>query len=1027
MPVDLGLRGQCDPQLPAKKRRRVHSIPTGLAGDARPGPSSGLANPKVHDNSPQRAGDVLSLSPRHAIQEAPSRAPLQASQPQVSGLRQIAPQESLSTTQIQAVLTLEQCEALHTRITTKLNQLAHGQAIEATSLFAKRLASLEDACKRADVSFLVIHRLFCLWSLGTADAQHVLHQFIEPETAHAAFKRLIVYLRSNSPPNLSVDQLELLANYPADVDWDYASISASQRGQYFTQASHFLGTFAQTHDKVQRRWLTRGYPPLADELLAFFKLTSPVLQEILFRSYRRRLTKGRVAERHHLVLAMDKFFAQDQENHRDKYGLMHAASSPSDVGEIENRYGNTWRATAYRSLINAAIGQSNSSSAPSVSLSQQHQQILLGQLPNNEALVAFNAQQHQPSSLLGQNQGPEPCSDTHFELHQIKQPQVPAQQSEQLPQIPNLAQAEQASQWVRQHTETFRALTPLQNHAQLTRQAKVQSAAPIERQTYQTFSRLPPAQMRTVSPPGWVFPGRQGQAPPSRQTPEVQSLRAALPPTSIQQVTCPSFRHAQLRQNQQVAAQLPRQSPVSQRSAIFMPSTTPSTRLTTTSPRQPVNMTQYPSQMRFQQTQSNAQLVITCPVGATTAGQPVADQSFRAHDDGLILASQIPHDPHMISSIMGPFHRILAKSPDLAPAQAQTKPFRYYQYVKDFPFYPSPILPSQDLYQGNFNVSPDEFSRVIESNYSVGCRVPLSKFESGSLRYRLKSAAVTEDSCMTPGRWVTTEVEWPKHIFIRVNNRSFIHPCHESGCWKDLPIELEKSVLQPGKNEIAVSLPFAAGVPSGITFHIAVELIEFQKHGELINHIKSNQVLDVGESRLLIQRKVSGASLDDEIAVISTGLSVDLADPWSSTIWRVPVRGRDCTHVECFDLETWLTSRPVRPCLHGKSHHFCSPDCQSAEPSLIDKWKCPICNGDARPLSLVIDGFLLAVRDVLAKSNKLNQVKSIWICADGTWQPKAVEEDNDDADVGEARGLSRTGTTRAPAAPARPTETIEVD
>ena len=1001
-PEDLKFPSQYDSQDAGKERRTAHSISTGLSGDGTSSLNCGLASPECHDDSPGRAGDVLSLSSRQAAEKAPSRLPQHACQPQASSIPQVS--QHVPSTQIQVALTLEQREALHTRMVTKLNQVLHGQAAQATRLFSKRLASLEDACKQADALYLVIHRLFCLWSLGTPDAQDFLHQLIEPATANAAFTRVTLYLQSNSPPNMSFDQLEFLANYPADADWDCAAISATQRGQYFTQASQFLRMFAQMHDKVQRHWLMRGYPPLADELLTFFKLTSPVLQMVIFRSYRRRLTEGGAAERH--AAAMDRFFGQDQENHRDKYGLMHATSRPSYVGDIENRHANKVLATAYRSLINGEIGQANLSSVTSARLSQQHQQVAPGQAGahwNTEGLV-FDAQRYQ-----------------NFQPHQIQQPQVLAQRPEQLPQEPNLQQvarpclpqATQASQLTRQRVEALRGRTPLQSHARLTQPAPVRPAGPMERQAHQGFSGIPTAQMPSVSSSSWYCPAGRGQISPS----EVQSLWAGLPPTTFQHSTYSNFQHAQLQQNQQVAAHMPLQPASSQPSAIYMPSTstTPHTRSMMPSPRQSANTSQYPLPMGFQQVQSNAQLAVTSPVGAGTPRQPAAR-----------TPSQISYDPQGISPIMGPLHQILAQSPDLAPARAHSKALRYYQYVKDFPFHPSPIIPSEDLYQVTFNVSPDEFSRVVESNYTVGCRVPVSKFESGSLRYRLKCVAIKEDSCMTPGRWVTTEVEWPKHIFIRVNNRSFIHPCHESGFSKDLPIHLEKSILQPGKNEIAVSLPLAAGIPSGVTFHIAVELIEFQSHGELINHIKTNQVLDAGESRLLIQRKVSGASLDDEVAVVSTDLPVDLADPWSSTIWTVPVRGRECTHVECFDLETWLTSRPARSCLHGRSHHLCGPDCQSAEPSLIDKWKCPICYGDARPLSLVIDGFLLSIRESLAESNRLDQVKSIRMCADGTWQPKAVEEDNDDEDEGEALGPSRTGSTRTPATPTGPVEIIEL-
>jgi hypothetical protein len=100
--------------------------------------------------------------------------------------------------------------------------------------------------------------------------------------------------------------------------------------------------------------------------------------------------------------------------------------------------------------------------------------------------------------------------------------------------------------------------------------------------------------------------------------------------------------------------------------------------------------------------------------------------------------------------------------------------------------------------------------------------------------------------------------------------------------------------------------------------------------------------------------------------------------------------------MECFDLETWLNTRPIKQAIKNGQQFVCTSP-KRLELSDPDKWKCPICFGDARPRSLRINSFLLGVRRQLEEQNKL-ETKSILVGVDGTWRPVVEPTDDEDAD-----------------------------
>ncbi|KAG6359375.1 hypothetical protein INS49_012896 [Diaporthe citri] len=182
-------------------------------------------------------------------------------------------------------------------------------------------------------------------------------------------------------------------------------------------------------------------------------------------------------------------------------------------------------------------------------------------------------------------------------------------------------------------------------------------------------------------------------------------------------------------------------------------------------------------------------------------------------------------------------------------------------------------------------------------------------------------------------------------------------------------------------------------------FHLAVEVVETLSHSAILEHVWTTGVVDSAQTLEKVRKRIDAVPDEDGIAVIdrsgvtASELSIDLTDPFSASIFSIPARGSACTHMECFDLETWLNTRPIK---QATCHQHALTCPKRLEPSDPDKWKCPICFADARPRSLRIDSFLLSVRRQLEEQNKLD-TKSILVAADGTWRPVIEPVDDEDA------------------------------
>lgn len=238
---------------------------------------------------------------------------------------------------------------------------------------------------------------------------------------------------------------------------------------------------------------------------------------------------------------------------------------------------------------------------------------------------------------------------------------------------------------------------------------------------------------------------------------------------------------------------------------------------------------------------------------------------------------------------------------------------------------------------------------------------------------------------------------------------------------KDQPLELTDFLVE-GENSLRWSFPqIPQNQTPSVKYFMAVEIVETISHDSAIKMVETERRIPMEDTKRKIQGRLRGSDSDDVIIEDET-LTVSLADPFSATRFNIPVRGAHCQHLECFDLETWLQTRPQKPAQQGGRASQVGD-----EPSLVDVWKCPICGLDARPNSLWVDDYLVSVRRALvAKGDR--RTKAITINATGEWSAVEEPDDSEDDESPAPRPLTvtKSDTRRSQSTPAARATVIEI-
>jgi hypothetical protein len=296
-----------------------------------------------------------------------------------------------------------------------------------------------------------------------------------------------------------------------------------------------------------------------------------------------------------------------------------------------------------------------------------------------------------------------------------------------------------------------------------------------------------------------------------------------------------------------------------------------------------------------------------------------------------------------------------------------------YQYLGGFLLIPTRIDPNVFSYRWKFSISAEDYQRFPRyADRGQGQR-SIRIYQPGCRTYRLRAIALPDsDKEKMQTFWPTANTTWPSVLYIFVNNNEmYVRRKVHNG--KDLPLDITRH-LREGDNEVNIHLLLGPGECQKYQYAMAIETMQVSEYNEVLARIRH---ILASETRANIKKRLKSTTGDDELAVVTDSLTVPLIDPFMAQVFNTPARSTHCNHIECFDLETFVTTR--------KS--------QSGPTAMNDNWRCPICKADARPQFLVVDHFFVDVREELKKDGRLETAHSIQVRADGSWTVKAIADD----------------------------------
>ncbi|KJZ78701.1 hypothetical protein HIM_02092 [Hirsutella minnesotensis 3608] len=783
------------------------------------------------------------------------------------------------------------------------------------SVEQRRYKLLHEACVLGDAFYVILHQLFCLWSVNedlTCQFLKQPHHVVGP-----VFELLRQLLGNNSI--FQADNLRWFASFPLRIQQFSRLISLQRLTEIRCQLAAFIRDFVGNWKPLMAHTAQRRYPVRACELIQLLKCTSPILQCTLFTSNRRMLGVGEGAIASELL----RLHIEDRQNEARLGG------NPNELISARSEM-----ARRCAQLVFQASG------TPPLS----HHAPAPGHGHHSPASTHVHLQP--PSSVLHVNSHRE----TSFDPSLARQTQLAAKS-------PPPWQISSNGQVVRVPSQAYNS-PYLPNSPHATSMPGVTGSGCASSPLPMAYLQRQPMQqnLRVANPT--VYRHATGQITDRRSIPPGPYLPMTSTRSFVQGQQLSVTAATALHSYPSGSVPVPMVHPITRSSGPFV---------------------------------SN--------------GSSQQDEPRTLHEVLRLQEHELPRDG--MQCIRNSLHLPFLHSPKRVPIRPCEQ--RLYQFVSRFAVPPTAFPPRKGLRKLHFLVSETEFPRIAKVNYSR--EGPTCACFSGSLRYRLRFCK--QDHGVTDighTQWATSASFWPQHVFLDCNDQP-LQPRRRQHFQHDLPIELGESV-RLGGNTIQISLPeVAATVDDRCSYFVGVEIVVTLDHKAVRKMAEEQTHIGSSETRREVKRRLTPR--DNEVVVIEADrISVSVSDPFSSSLFQTPVRGVDCRHLECFDLDTWLRTRPAK---HSQ---------RPGEPSLVDCWKCPICGLDARPASLRIDDFFAEVQQALVERGDTT-TRRISIRSDGTWE--AIEELGEKGSVPGHRYESRSQMTQARASDPTPEEIIILD
>lgn len=364
--------------------------------------------------------------------------------------------------------------------------------------------------------------------------------------------------------------------------------------------------------------------------------------------------------------------------------------------------------------------------------------------------------------------------------------------------------------------------------------------------------------------------------------------------------------------------------------------------------------------------------------------------NMRAHrrhqQDGPLIPphnARRPEQPANPTWHLSALHQANLRSPrfsnDMADTPASEK---LYQYVYTYAITPKRLEPAQVIQVTGFTIPSAE--RIAQTTDPVDGQRKVRQLDEGARQFRLRmvkvdnaTASLSETEDLTFD-WCLKPTRWPSDFYFQLNQQ-MLEPRKKQHHTKDMPIDITEYAKNDQENMLEIFLNVDPNDPKIAQYAYAVEVVRAIRHDKIIQECEGRTISSEESLKAIVaslKRSTTAGDDNDDMIIDSARTNITIFDPISqSQICPMPARGKGCKHRECFDLLTFLSSRPrERP----------------SWPSDPDAWKCPICLADVRPPNIIIDGFLKEVRDKLIAQN-MSKVRTIVVDSDGSWVPKIEE------------------------------------
>lgn len=328
---------------------------------------------------------------------------------------------------------------------------------------------------------------------------------------------------------------------------------------------------------------------------------------------------------------------------------------------------------------------------------------------------------------------------------------------------------------------------------------------------------------------------------------------------------------------------------------------------------------------------------------------------------GYGLLSTIPPNPPLTA-----LHQAQARSPIYASIDATGKldGRDAFAFMKNLSVMPKRLGATLNHVKWVFEMTKENFNALAEDNESSDNGPPTRTVRKGSQYLRLRCIKGAGDDNLGDSDWVVRRNVWPTGVAALLNGRvlEFRRKAHHGD---DIPVDVTRYIKE-GENILQIVFGNTRDHADN-SYTIGLETIEITDSSTIKQGLAK---LDAQDS---LKRILRPTAVDpEELEVVGATVLLDLTDPHTSRIFSVPIRGKNCRHTQCFDLDIFLKTR-------RRKH--------PTNPSIPDHFKCPVCGADARPQSLLMDMYFVKLRAELEVLNRLD-AKSVILDEHGGWKIK---------------------------------------